>query len=192
MRNFIDIIMESAILNEGTSFHPSIKTIEDGKIFIDFPNSRKIQFPCRNCEYEKEYGFNDRSKCEDCGGTEFETDTVYDFPCLDVSIQNAAIIKKILGCIDDDDDCGLIENHELPNMMRRLIKLKNTSTNDFSRDRSENRRVSIDRTGNIPTIRSGPRMIDMGVPQSQITQYIDRLIEIVNWAINNKAVVSWA
>ena len=94
----------------------------------------------------------------------------------------------------DPDYSGVIYNKELPELMRKLIKVKNldisSHTKDTSIEKSQIKPYTDER--GVTHIGSGPTMIDVGRSYSQVNSYVDRLIEIVQFAIKNKANLGWA
>lgn len=190
MRNFIDIVTES-LLMETVFFHPSIMKHDENGIEFDFPSRTLTTVPCQGCEYLKSYDM-DTSNCEDCGGSGTEQKESFEgFPSLNVGGHMAKMVAELLGS-DSDEDSGFIEERDLPGTMRRLIAIKNSDMSGFEKEPSDMQRTRMDRSGDIPTIRKGPRMIGGGWSSREVEGVVDKLIEIVRWAQQNHMVVSWA
>lgn len=193
MRSFIDIINESVLL-ESIEFHPA--TISDDGMEINFPANSVVRksSPCPECKgtgkdlYAAEQGRD--QKCYDCFGAKTITDTEYKFPSMGVSNENAQIVCDLIGV--EYDSHGWIAPEHIPAILRRLIYVKNKPTDGFERESSENQGTVMDRTGEIPQIRRTATLIDAGVSADQVMRYIDKMIEICQWAKQNDCGVSWA
>lgn len=193
MRDLINIVS----LTEGVTFRPAVKEIIDGETCIAFPpaGTTKVSEPCPGCEYGREHlGDNwNPEHCQDCLGAGEITDTVYNFPNLDVSYFQVSNVASMLGFDGDSDEHGWVEPSELPMVMRRLIALKNGDSSHHTSDNSftPSQRI-VDKSGEITQIRSTPAIYSGGRSQETINRYIDRLIEIVRWAQEHNCGISWA
>lgn len=194
MRDFMNII--EAALQESVDFHPAKLEIRDGHSYIEYPDTGKEKItPCPECEHAKEYDPNYTSeKCIYCHGEGVWRERVYDFPQLNVSNFQCAAIADMLGVgMDDEDSSGWIPHSDLPQVMRRLIMLKNGDSSHYTHDNTETGgETFVDRSGDVPAIKKTMTMIGGGRDQSQINQYIDRLIAMVKWAQEHGCGVSWA
>ena len=178
------------LLNEGMTFNPVVeKEFSTGeKYWTGSDWERKMTIDCRDCDGT---GKDRGDTCYYCGGTGKEEDTVSDAPELQVSNANGEEIQRMLGL--NPDYSGIIHNKDLPDIMRRLIMLKNKGsqqhTQDASVDRGVMRRQSDDQ--GVAHIGRGPTMYDAGRSQSQVDRYIDRLIEIIQFAQKNNTSIGW-
>ena len=179
-----------SLINEGMTFNPVVeKEFSTGeKYWTGSDWERKITIDCRDCDGT---GKDRTQLCVYCGGTGKEEDRVSDAPELQVSNANGEEIQRMLGL--DPDYSGIIHNKDLPDIMRRLIILKNKGsqqyTKDASVDRGTMRRQSDDQ--GVARIGRGPTMYDAGRSQSQVDRYIDRLIEIIQFAQKNNTSIGW-
>jgi hypothetical protein len=178
------------LLNEGMTFNPVVeKEFSTGeKYWTGSDWERKMTINCRDCDGT---GKDRTQLCVYCGGTGKEEDTVSDAPELQVSNANGEIIQQMLGL--DPDYSGVIHNVDLPKVIRRLILLKNKSTQQYTADPKQERGPTqkwTDKQG-ITHIGPGATMYDLGTSQAQIDRYIDRLIEIVQFAQKNNASLGW-
>jgi hypothetical protein len=177
-------------ITEGMTFNPVVeKEFSDGeKYWTGSDWERKVTIDCRDCDGT---GKDREHPCFYCKGTGKEEDIMSDAPELQVSNANGDIIQQMLGL--DPDYSGVIYNKDLPDIMRRLIMLKNKGsqqyTKDASVDRGAMRRQSDDQ--GVARIGRGPTMYDAGRSQSQVDRYIDKLIEIIQFAQKNNTSVGW-
>jgi hypothetical protein len=92
------------------------------------------------------------------------------------------------------DDSGYIENSELPNILRRLIKIKNQSVSQYTSpttvDRGKTGAYTDPNTG-LSTIGRGPTIHTIGRNEERILAYIDELIKIIRFAQQNNAGIGW-
>jgi hypothetical protein len=191
MRNFIDAIQ----ITESVDFHPAVLSIRDGEKYIDFPpnGSEKMEKPCSECSDTK-YGefYGRKNICPYCQGTGIETETIYNFPMMNVSNRNMQVVCSLLG-VECDDYSGWIPPNEIPTIKRRLIRLMNGDTKSYQIEPTEFKgERKVDRSGDIPRITTGPQMLDFGVDDTQITRYISTLMKILDYAQQNNMGVSWA
>jgi len=177
-------------ITEGMTFNPVVeKEFSDGeKYWTGSDWERKVTIDCRDCDGT---GKDREHPCFYCRGTGKEEDIMSDAPELQVSNANGKIIQQMLGL--DPDYSGVIYNKDLPNVMRRLILLKNKDTQQYTVDPKQERRSVQKWTDDqgITHISRGASMYDMGTSQAQIDRYIDRLIEIIQFAQKNNTSVGW-
>ena len=145
-------------------------------------------------------GFGDvskfeKTKCRYCDGVGKLHDMVSDSPELNVANRNAMVILDMLGI--ESDYAGVIPNSKLPEIRRKLIKIKNKGIEDYTIDQSKEKsqlkkREVVDDKG-IPTIMAvrSPRIYDMGLSEDQINRYIDELLKITDFAQKNDADITW-
>lgn len=151
---------------------------------------RKDIVDCYDCDgtgVDKFY----KTQCRWCNGTGKEEKDVSDAPELNVSNSNGFEIQRMLGLKPEYG--GIILHADLPKFIRQLIRLKNTSTNDYVVEPSYTtgpmRKTGSDK--NVTSIGSGPHMYDGGRSQDQINRYIDKLLEIFKFAHDNGDSVGW-
>jgi hypothetical protein len=179
-----------SLINEGMTFNPVVeKEARDGeKYWTGEDWERKVTMNCRDCDGT---GKDRDHTCPYCRGTGKEEDTVSDAPELQVSNANGEEIQRMLGL--DPDYSGVIYNKDLPDIMRRLIMLKNKGsqqhTQDASVDKGAMRRQSDDQ--GVAHIGRGATMYDAGRSQSQVDRYIDQLIKLVQFAQKNNTSLGW-
>lgn len=180
------------LITEGMTFNAVVEKDYDGKkVWSSQDWETKQLETCWVCDGTgKENGYPCR-RCEGMGKTEEYISTA---PELQVSNSNGYEIQRMLG-LTNPDYSGIIYNRDLPKIMRRLIQLKNQNTSKYTQYPSDQQgamgKKYTDDQGITHIGRSGPRMIDMGRSQEQINRYIDTLIELVKFAQENDASISW-
>jgi len=126
-----------------------------------------------------------------------ETYSNYTAPNLNVANVNAYQILKMLGLYDEEDSsAGHIENKDLPAIRRKLIMVKNKGSEDFNRPSTDTispKRSYVDKSGSTPEIKTsgGARFIDMGLDNDRMSQYIAKLLEIINYAQEHGYDIAW-
>lgn len=183
------------IINEGMSFGPARRVVQDGETWITGQEWRsKQEVECPYCEgkgYELWGG--EKEKCGYCEGKGKTTEQVSSAPELDVSNANGYAIQEMLGL--EPDYTGHIETEDLPKIMQRLIKIKNTGVDPYVQDPSVEKpsmQRLPDKDGIARIGAQGPTMYHGGRSHAQVERYIDKLIEIVMFAQKNNAIISWA
>jgi hypothetical protein len=134
---------------------------------------------------------NNPTSCPYCLGTGIDTDTVSTAPELQVSNANGYAIQEMLGL--DPYYSGMIDNKDLPEVMRKLLRLKNKGSAEYTVEPSTSRgpaRATKDEQG-MSRISTGPTVHDYGRSQEQVDRYVDRLIELVKFAQANDAHINW-
>jgi elongation factor P hydroxylase len=186
-------LKESQQIVESVSFHPSIKEIRDGEVYLLYPEATSTtEERCPYCHNGKiHWSENDVRACEMCKGTGIFHEPVYDFPELSVSNRSAGVIQEMLGL--EPDYSGYIDNKDIPLYIRHLIKIINTGeVEKFKIDSNTEQKTIVDRDGDIPTIRRGAKMIDLGLTKEDLVSYATRLLEIFKYAQKMNLHVSWA
>lgn len=133
--------------------------------------------------------------CDWCEGKGEKDEHVSDAPELNVSNGNAMAILDVLGLShgDGQDLAGSVEPKDLPALRRKLIKMKNGGADDLeSPDEISGGKMVKDRDehGN-PALRKTARMYDIGRTSDQVANYIDRLLQIIDFAQKNDAHLTW-
>jgi hypothetical protein len=216
MRNWINLITETQNLNEGVDFYPSVKRIEDGRTIIDYPEgtTRRELVPCKYCEgtgYDYTYEHDPRhpdanehgnhkvldptQPCEPCSppwgdGKGKTWEWIYDFPSMRVTYMHIRLLTDLLGM--EFGDSGWIEPEDLPGVKRRLMMVINRDGDSYAIPATDERKVSVDRSGDVPAIKAGPRMIGAGVSGDSVRDGAQQLLKIVDWAQKHNCGVSWA
>lgn len=183
------------VLSEGIEFHAA--TVEEHPEYgtrISPHGFRKQEAECWVCDGSGKDKHDPKYDCGMCRGTGKIEEEVSDGPQLRVSNDNAhAIVTDVLG--QEFDYVGMIGKKELPNLRRKLIKMKNMESerasvrSDPSDERGPMRRTGGE--GNVARIGSGPRMIGPGRTDQRVLQYVDRLLDIVEYAMHHGIVLSW-
>lgn len=200
MRNWINLVRQSLTesrkpLQESVDFHPAVLSIRDGHKYVEYPEGTlgKEEANCEACDGTgEEYDERDNKSypCQYCDGKKTYTKSVASCPELNVANRNATVILDMLGI--EADYAGWIDPKDIPDLRRRLIKLKNGGSDQHTIAPSTSKSIRADTSGEIARITSGPTMIDSGVPQEQIDLYVDKILEIMDWAQKNGTGVSWA
>lgn len=175
------------------------------KVWSD-PFSKEEEVDCVACdgsgkEGHREYIHPDTGEkvpakewdCRFCGGSGKSKDWRTTAPEFNVANANARSIMDMLG-IESEDLHGILEPKDLPDIRRRLIRLKNQ---DLSRHTVDPSKVQgkmhhykdeqgMDRIG-----RQGPTIYDMGRSKEQVEHYIDSLLSLIDFAQKNDAAVTW-
>ena len=188
------------IIREGVTFHAC--TLEDdekhGKVVTPHGWRREKQkcFVCKGAG-EEEWN-NEKHKCGLCNGDGHTDEWVSDSPELQVSNSNAsAIVTDLLK--QKFDYAGVVHTEDLPELRRRLIKMKN-SEKDRSKlhksphsNKEERQMGKNSSAGNVTKIGyNQPHMIDGGRTPEQVMRYVDRLLHMVEYAMKHNLVLSWA
>lgn len=182
------------IINEGMTFGPARKVVKNGETHItghEWRSKQDVECPyCDGKGYEEYQG--ERETCGYCRGQGSTNEWVSSAPELDVSNANGYAIQEMLGL--DPDYIGHIENKDLPKIMQHLIRLKNQSLDQYTQDTvvdEPSMQRLPDEHGIARIGRTGPTMIHGGRTNAQVERYIDKLIEIVKFAQQHNADISW-
>ena len=186
------------LIIEGMTFSPAIEkdyTDDSGKtqkIITGEPWWTKSDEPCWVCDGtgKEKYG-NSEYPCGYCHGKKTYTKHGSTAPELNVSNVNGWEIQKMLGL--DPDYAGTIYNKDLPNVMRKLIRLKNQGVEQHTQAPSveQGKATHWKDDRGISHIIAGPKMHDAGRSNEQVMRYVDKLIELVQFAQKNNAHISW-
>lgn len=180
------------IINEGMSFH-AVKQEDHpkfGKVWSSKAFEINQMVRCWLCHGKGKD--QEGNRCDVCDGKKFIKEPKSRGPELNVSNSNGYLIQKMLGL--EPDYSGIITHDRLPTIMQQLIRLKNSNQSQYVQDPTTAQpkmRVSKDPETGLTKIGKGPTMIDMGVSESQITRYIDTLIDLVKFAQQNDASIGW-
>lgn len=180
-------------LKESVTFDPIVFDKENKYYHNPFGSKKEVKCWVCDGKGKESYG-KDEWDCDMCGGKGKREEWVSDAPELNVSNSNAFAIQQMLG-IDDPDYAGHIDNKDLPDIIRRLIMLKNQGSEEYTEpgsitgnkmQRYKDPETGLDRIG-----RQGPMMYHMGRSSSQVERYIDKLLEIIKFAQQNNADLGW-
>lgn len=145
--------------------------------------------PCWMCDgtgEDAEYN----GPCRLCKGTKISKQWVSDAPELNVANANHAAILDMLGL--PHDYSGVWTNDQLPAIMKKLVKLKNTDTSRHTEEPTTDLgKMLMRKLNGMDTISRGPTMHNMGRSQEQVTRYIDTLMNMVKYAQEHGAGISF-
>lgn len=188
------------IITEGMTFEPTVEQTyvdDQGRTRIIYTGepwwSREMK-NCRGCGGAgKEVHDNKEYSCHWCKGTGKSEEVVSSAPSISVSNSTGMLLQKIMG-IQSPDYGGVLRGEDLAAVARRLIKLKNTDIDAWTREPEVSRGAMRHQgsEGNVSRIGGGPTIVDFGMNQQVLEDYIDRLLELIHFAQKNNAQLSWA
>lgn len=186
-------ILNKSSLTESVTFGVSRLVGEPGDQRYESPFEKEHNEECWVCDGTGIDSYH-HTKCDMCNGTKkLKSWKPEGYEELNVSNANVSTILSMLGLPPTNDYIGVWEKNELPVLRRRLIALKNKSVDNHVIPPSETQNMRKDKDENgLTRIGRGPRMIDFGVSERQINHYIDSLLQIIDFAQKNDAVVTWA
>jgi hypothetical protein len=183
---------------EGMTFSPAIEReyIDDSgekrKLMTGEPWWTKSDEQCWVCDGTGLDPYTDKDiACGYCHGKKTYTKHGSTAPELDVSNSNGMEIQRMLGV--DPDYSGTIYHKDLPKVMRKLIMLKNQGIEQHIQAPSveQGKPTHWKDEHGISHIIAGPKMHDAGRTSEQVMRYVDKLIELVQFAQKNNAHISW-
>lgn len=181
------------IIVESMEFGPSRLVKRNDGTMVHTPPGSKQQVECYYCDGSGKdtRTFSDTYPCQACAGTGKREEWVSDGPEMNVSNSNGFEIQRMMGI--EPDYGGSVSLEDLPDLMRRLIRLKNGDTSAHTREptTSKGTMKKTGSDGNVTSIGRGATMIDLGRSQEQIDRYVNSLIPLVKWCIDNKYDLSW-
>lgn len=154
---------------------------------------RKV-VPCGYCEYYRSTSPDDLvdGKCDRyCPGTE----EVSEAPELNLSNVSAYSILRLLGLPPEDG--GTIQAHEVPDVLRRVIRALNVDADraglvrEGFDERAHAPRIEHDKTTGLPTISTGCRSVSFGTTDEQTVRWLTVLQEILTYAADRELPVGW-
>lgn len=182
------------LLTESMTFDPIVFDKENNYYHNPFGEKKEVDCWVCNGTGKDSYG-KDEWDCDMCGGKGKREEWVSDAPELNVSNSNGMAILDMLG-VEKPDYSGRIKNNELPAIMRRLITLKNTGSDQYTEpgritgntmQKYKDPQTGLDRIG-----RQGPMMYHHGRNQGQVDRYIDELLKIIKFAQEHGADLGWS
>lgn len=145
------------------------------------PWSTKVIKDCEACEGTgiEDWG-NEKHPCHYCKDGKYESDEPIHAE-TNIANDNADVIFRMLG-IQSADRTGQIENKDIPEFKRKLIRLKNGNTDQYARDDTfEPNSMTTSREGNVTRIHKKQMDIyNFGLPAERIREYIDGLIKVAD------------
>tara|TARA_Y100001937_G_C7038636_1_gene293543 strand:+ start:270 stop:854 length:585 start_codon:yes stop_codon:yes gene_type:complete len=191
------------------SIYPSVfsKTI-DGRRVISRHGEEQVLEKCWVCKGTgKEEAYMGKPgdgpslvDCDYCKGKGERLEWRGKGPEMNLSNTNAFAVFSFLG-IQEPDYSGTIMNKDLQKYLMLLYQVKSgeqdSGLESPGRTSGGNRRTEIQKdpeTGldTIKKVSDGPVLYHMGRSASQVRTYIDKLINIFEYARDNKVNVSWA
>lgn len=133
-------------------------------------------------------------ECDMCDGKKEIKEYIYPYKRLNVSNDNALQILDMVQANMRGEYAGALKKEELPVVRRRLVQLMNQGADQHTQEPSVDRgQMGANGTnGNVYSIgRQGPTMYHMGRSQDQVNRYIQSLLNIIDFAQKNDAVVVW-
>jgi len=177
-------------LREGVSFSPVTKSEQGYWSGEQFGQMKDVE--CWLCHGTGQDTHYHDDICPICKGNKTTHEFVSNAPELNVSNGNAGAILDMLGL--EFDYSGLILHEKLPELMRKLIRLKNDEVSKYAEpartDHGSMRKITDPETG-LSGIGRGATIHHGGRSNQQVTNYIDKLIQIVQFAQKHNASVSW-
>lgn len=174
-------------------------TVEDnehGGKTVSPHDMRQEKVACWVCDGvgKEKYG-DEEYDCGMCKGTKEIDEWVCGGPSMQVSNANGyAIQRDILGL--EADHAGMVDAKDLPALRRKLIKMVNVDKERESmhspfQDEQGPMRAHTDDQGNT-RIGRGARMMGGQRTDSQVLRYAQTLLDMVDYAMKNDLVISWA
>jgi len=181
------------LLYEGMEFNAcTLETKDDGTKMYSPHGMRETEVDCYGCEGMA--GKIEGYKCHWCKNTGKTKDWECDSPEMQVSNANGmAIIRDIIG--QEPDYAGSIPPEKYPALRQKLIKMINVDKEResmYKQTTDQQGQMRVKQQGDVTTIGRGARMIDVGRSDEQILSYAQRLLEIIEYAMKNDLVVTWA
>ncbi len=186
----------SDLLVEGITFGPAIKKTQNGETYIDqMVFDEMIQEVCPGCDGTGKEDYNDvKYPCRYCDEKgSYETwRKKAGVPELQLSNSNGMDLLDWLGL--EQDYVGYIEAEQIDHLYQTLMRIKhnNRSINQFTTPTTTDQSVYVNKSNpDIPEIKRGPTMINVGRNRDQIERYIDRLLELVKFCKINNVGIGW-
>jgi hypothetical protein len=186
------------LLAEGMTFTPARLVVDsNGKKYIDGTEfEQAIEKDCPSCEGTGKDYWSDGEEypcryCENSPGKYKSYESTV--PTLQVSNSNGGDILEWLGI--EHDYVGYIPPEKLPAIMTKLIKINNTENeiSKFTTDTTKTKNTYVDRSDpDVPSIKSGPAMYNIGRSYNQVERYVDSLIKIIKTAQELGIGIAWS
>lgn len=183
--------LDRAIM-ESYEFHPSVmrKEMHDGAehTVIDYAGGgigRRME-PCFICHGEM-------PKMADCGYCKGKGEAEEEFtncPTLRMSYMNLDLLCDMLGM--EPEAHGWIPPEQVADLKARIVdKMTQRDKSQFTKPASDTQRpASLSWDGEAKS--AGPRMIGGAQTPEMADKRFDRILEIVNWALQHGSGLSWA
>ena len=177
-------------LKEGVEF--GVAKLNDQGAWSSQEFGKYEMSPCWVCDGTGKDPYHG-AECSYCKGSKETKEWVSNAPTLQVSNANAGAIASMLG-LDNSDYSGIITHEQLSAIMKKLILLKNQDTKHYTQDPTVNRgnmRQTTDTETGLTSIGKGPTIHDMGRSQGLVDRYVDTLMDMVKFAQQHGAGISW-
>lgn len=191
MRKWINLITESQALAESVEFHPSemTKEIIDGeeRMFITYAGGgiRREMRPCFLCAKRGE----SPKGCGYCKGTGEAMEEVVNCPTMRVGYMEMNTLRQIVGT--GDPDHGWVPPEDVPALKQRLEALIAGDTSHLTRPATDEQNpAQLNWDGSMSG--GGARMIGGPITQHGLDAGMQRMVEIIDWALEHKTGLSWA
>ena len=137
-------------------------------------------------------------ECRYCEGTGESEQQLSKAPSLNVANGNLGIILQLLGLKNDGDWGGEIAWKDADSIKRRmLMRVNNTDKDNYTRSASNTQKdYGMQKTKDDDGLtkisrKKGATMIDFGIGEKQVQSYVDRLVELLDYATKNEVDISW-
>ena len=193
----------SEIINESVTFGVARLEDRDGQKYYTDPFVRKTDETCFVCDgsgKETSGGWTDDDgnvvpkkeyECGMCKGKGTTEEWRSDADELNVSNANAWGIQEMLGL--DPDYSGAIKKEQFPAIRRRLIKLKNSdiSSHTIAPTKTGGDTKAYKDDQGQSRIGKTVAVHDMGRSHAQVERYIDKLLNLMDFAAKNDCDLVW-
>jgi hypothetical protein len=188
------LLQELLHLNESVTFGAVKLKMDKGERIWDYtPFEKQEEIDCRDCEDATK----PHPSCWFCKGSGKEKIWQNIGPTMNVANHTVDTILTDLGLTHltgDEGTVGVWEPKQLPEIRRKLVKLKNSDLSKHVEEPSDTRgpmRHYKDEDGQ-DRIGHGARLIHQGHSLERINSYIDRLLDVIDFAQKHDAAVAWS
>lgn len=106
---------------------------------------------------------------------------------LNLANDNARALLRVLGVpVDEGDLGGTIKHQDIPRMIMKIRNIHEDKIKANTREPAQSHGRYVDRSGDTPEIKKGAQMYHMGLDQSRIQVYLDKLMVILKQAHDAK------
>lgn len=181
-------------LSESVTFGVARLEGEPGKPNYNMSHfQKKVRLTCWVCDGTGKDSYYKNDECGMCHGDGKIDEWKSDYKELNISNANLSAVIDILGIHDDGEYCGALNVKDLPEIKRRLIRLKNTSIDKHTSDTDVDKQKAhvVKGEDGIHRITTGPTIYNIGRSHDQVMNYVDSLIDMIDFAQKNNATVTW-
>ncbi len=196
----------SGILKESVTFNVAHKEKHPKYGEVISPVGKRGPVECYGCDGsgKDEYGMSKDDKCDVCRGSGTIEGFKASGPELNLSNANAAVVTQALGLKQYDDGYGggVLPKEALGDFRQKLVRLLNSHkdrkqlTQEPSVEKRERSGMGVTgREGNVTSIGrrgAGPTIYHGGRSEEQIQRYARKLLDMVEYAMENGHFISWA